>query len=86
MIVVGTTVYELTVEEARQLPHGFQLLEFDSLHETFRTVRVGIEPLRDEKHFVYVSYKTPPITFQGTRGRQSSKLARKTDWSVAAGN
>ena len=56
---ISALLYQLTADEARELPEGFQFLEYDTLYNSIRTMR-----------FVYLCYKEPPVTFAGrTRKR-----------------
>lgn len=64
---ISALLYELTADEARKLPEGFQFLEYDKLYSRIRTMQKGIEHVRDDKRFVYLSYKEPPVTFMGQR-------------------
>lgn len=67
---ISALLYQLTADEARELPEGFQFLEYDTLYNSIRTMQKGIEHVRDDTRFVYLCYKEPPVTFAGrTRKR-----------------
>ncbi len=75
MTSVSVLLYELDKDEARNLPVGFPILEYDTLYSSLRVISAKENPIRDEKRFVYLLYKEPPTGFMGNKGKKRSALA-----------
>lgn len=58
---VSVLLHEMTADEAKSLPAGFQLIEYDTLYERVNTVTAWVNQIHRERRFVYLSYKTPPL-------------------------
>lgn len=75
MTPVCVSLWECTKEEARQLPHGFSFVEYDTTNSSVRVITAGVEPIREDGRFVYLCYKLPPATFVGSKGGKSRLCA-----------
>lgn len=62
MKVMSAVFYELTAEEVRTLPRGWQVLVYDMLYNRYTVEEVGAWKIpRDIRRFAFISLKVPPL-------------------------
>lgn len=67
MVRLSALFYELTADEVTTLPHGFLLLELNTLYGNFRVFECGKNRVKRESEIVYLSIKDLPASFYGTK-------------------
>ena len=81
---ISALLYECTTEEARSLPKGFQVLEYDTLYGSLRLLTAGENKIRNDKRYVYLLHKfgkrqlapnvrNPPRSCRRKRGERMRK-------------
>lgn len=76
MLKVSALFYELSADEVTTLPHGFQILEMNTLYKTFRVFECGKHHVKRDSFISYVSIKDLPAGFVGQKAmRQKYKKA-----------
>lgn len=61
MIPQSVLLYEIDINEIRDLPYGYQVLRYDALYKTCKLMQAGIDRFRQEgKRYVYLLFEAPP--------------------------
>ncbi len=62
MKTVGCVLYEVELNEIKELPFGWSVLRYDTLYERYSIMTAGVDRFRQEgKRYVFFVFDAPPL-------------------------
>ena len=62
MKTIGCVLYEVELNEIKELPLGWSVLRYDILYERYSVMTAGVDRFRQEgKRYAFFLFKAPPL-------------------------